>query len=448
VGEAVVSVVLDDAARAKKGLSFGPQLTGPLPLRVTMPLGAGSAKAARAGARVEADLTKVAIESLLPGWTKPAGRAGKLAFTLYEGTEVRDIVLDSGSVSARGSATFNTEGALERADMTTLKVSAGDDMRAQVERSGGGYKVVIRGNVADARPILRGVTGPSGTGSRDREAQRDLDLDLGINILTGFNEEVLTNAVLKASLQGRDVRQLSLQGRFRSAPVTAQVARRDRGGPALTLTSEDAGATLRFLDVYRRMIGGKLQFAANLTEPSQTGVISIDTFGLRDEPALRNIAQQSQAAIPEDRGRGNLSGLNTGEVSFTGLKANLTRSGTHVAFSDAVIWGTQIGFTLSGWVDVAKDRADVNGTFVPAYGLNNVFAQVPLFGPLLGGGQHEGLFAVNFKVSGVLSAPTLTVNPLSAVAPGFLRKIFGFIPQSPDLPTGSAANTPAPKSRR
>ena len=62
---------------------------------------------------------------------------------------------------------------------------------------------------------------------------------------------------------------------------------------------------------------------------------------------------------------------------------------------------------------------------MPAYGLNNAFAQVPLFGPLLSGGQYEGLFAVNFRISGPATAPVLTVNPLSAVAPGFLRKLFG-----------------------
>ena len=61
-------------------------------------------------------------------------------------------------------------------------------------------------------------------------------------------------------------------------------------------------------------------------------------------------------------------------------------------------------------------------------------AQVPLFGPLLSGGRNEGLFAVNFRLTGQTGAPTLTVNPLSAVAPGFLRKLFG---TGGDRPTGS-----------
>jgi hypothetical protein len=41
------------------------------------------------------------------------------------------------------------------------------------------------------------------------------------------------------------------------------------------------------------------------------------------------------------------------------------------------------------------------------------------------GGSNEGLFGVNYGITGAMSSPTLNVNPLSAVAPGFLRKIFG-----------------------
>ena len=36
------------------------------------------------------------------------------------------------------------------------------------------------------------------------------------------------------------------------------------------------------------------------------------------------------------------------------------------------------------------------------------------------------LIAANFRVSGQATAPTMTVNPLSVIAPGFLRKFFEF----------------------
>lgn len=422
-GEATVTAVLDEAARARKGLSFGSQLTGPLPIRAVVPLG----KPVKPGIRVEADLAKASIDNLLPGWTKPPGRPGKVSFTALEtgttATEIKDLVVESGTVNIRGSAGFSADGSLERADLTTFKLSPGDDLHAQVERSAGGYRVQLRGNVADARPLIRSMTAPGPPSS----AARDIDLDLGVNILTGFNDEALTNTTAKVSLRGREFKQLQLNGRFRSAPVTAQVVRRERSAPVLTLQSGDSGATLRFLDIYRRMSGGELKFQMALNDGAQAGTITVESFALRDEPALRRIiAQQPQAGMPEDRtGTGQRPKVDASDVSFNRLRANFTRTASRLEFTDASISGAQIGFTLGGWLDYARDKTDISGTFVPLYGLNNVFAQVPLFGPLLGGGQNEGLFALNFRVSGNASAPTLTVNPLSAVAPGFLRKLFG-----------------------
>jgi hypothetical protein len=164
-------------------------------------------------------------------------------------------------------------------------------------------------------------------------------------------------------------------------------------------------------------------------------------FTLKNEPALRRIIPtQSQLIQGRDRaGNPQTIRIDVNEVEFTRARVDFTRTATRIDFKDAAIWGQQIGFTLGGYIDYARDRADISGTFVPAFGLNNAIAQVPLFGPLLSGGQHEGLFAVNFRVSGQASAPTLNVNPLSAVAPGFLRKLFGAGGGEPGPQTGSAS---------
>jgi hypothetical protein len=49
--------------------------------------------------------------------------------------------------------------------------------------------------------------------------------------------------------------------------------------------------------------------------------------------------------------------------------------------------------------------------------------KIPLVGQLLGG-ENEGLFSINYHAYGPIAAPEVTYNPLSAVAPGFLRKLF------------------------
>jgi hypothetical protein len=47
-----------------------------------------------------------------------------------------------------------------------------------------------------------------------------------------------------------------------------------------------------------------------------------------------------------------------------------------------------------------------------------------VLGFFLGGGQKEGLIGITYDVVGSPHAPTLRVNPMSALTPGFTRKIF------------------------
>jgi hypothetical protein len=426
-GEANVAFTLDDAARARRGLSFGSQLTGPVPLKVIFALG----QSPKPGMRIEADLTKAAIDQAIPGWVKPAGRPGKLILAFTEGStsEILDLQIDSGSAQIRGSALLGADGSLEKADFPTLKLSPGDDMWAQLERVNGVLKVTVRGNVGDARPFMRDMSTPTQSNSRaaSQRDTKDFDLDLTVPILTGYNDEAITNATMKVSVRKESIRHLDLSGRLGPSNILGQTVTRAGTSPVVLMQADDAGAVLRFLDIYRRMAGGDLVMQLATGDAPQAGFLTLHGFTLRNEPALRRIIPtQTQVVAGQDRaGNPQAVRIDVNEVSFAKARVDFTRSAGRIDFKDAAIWGMQVGFTLGGFIDYVRDRMDIAGTFVPAFGINNAFAQVPLFGPLLGGGQYEGLFAVNFRISGQASAPGLTVNPLSAVAPGFLRKLFG-----------------------
>ncbi|MFD0463435.1 DUF3971 domain-containing protein [Microvirga aerilata] len=153
-GQASVAFSLDEAARSRRGLSFGSQLTGTVGLKASLPLGASAPSIIL----VEADLAKAGVDQLVPGWVKPVGKPGKLTFTMVDGpaNEIKDLHLDSGTVQLRGTATLSSDGGLDKAELSTFKLSPGDDMRAQIDRTGSVYKVTIRGNVGDARPFVKG----------------------------------------------------------------------------------------------------------------------------------------------------------------------------------------------------------------------------------------------------------------------------------------------------
>jgi hypothetical protein len=148
-----------------------------------------------------------------------------------------------------------------------------------------------------------------------------------------------------------------------------------------------------------------------------------------------------QEGVPQ-RAEDRAAQINPNAVEFDRLAVNFRKADGRLDISDGLINGPSIGMTIDGNIDYARDRVALNGTFVPAFGLNNLFARVPLFGPLLGGGNNEGLFGVNFKVQGQASAPMLSVNPLSAIAPGFIRKIFGAMDGAQTDPSGQSFAPP------
>ena len=74
----------------------------------------------------------------------------------------------------------------------------------------------------------------------------------------------------------------------------------------------------------------------------------------------------------------------------------------------------------------APERIDLTGTFMPAYGLNRLFGELPVIGAILGNGRDRGLLGITFKLTGETSKPNLVINPLSIIAPGVFRQIFEF----------------------
>ena len=95
--------------------------------------------------------------------------------------------------------------------------------------------------------------------------------------------------------------------------------------------------------------------------------------------------------------------------------------------------GPTVGATIDGHIDFAKNEVRMRGTFVPLYGSTMCSGRFRWSG-CSSAAATKACSGITYEVVGPPSAPTLRVNPISAVAPGLLRKFFEFPNAKPAEP--------------
>ncbi len=418
-----LQATLDDATRARLGLDLGPAVSGSLPLKVIGKVGADS----RVG--IEADLTSLKLDNVLPGWVKLPGKTSRAVFNVVQkpqSTRFEDIVIDGGGVSIKGSLEVDQSGDLISANFPTYSPSEGDKTTLKAERGPDGVlKVTMRGDVFDGRGFLKSAISGREGDAKSKTKSVDFDVDLKLGAVAGYFGEALRSVDCKVSRRGGVIKSFTLSGKLgRDTPLTGDLRTPAPGRDVIYLETADAGAFFRFTDTYSKVVGGKLQLAMDppTIEPSaKEGLINVFDFTVKGEASLDRLAA------------GGPAGAQNG-VSFSRLRAEFSRQNGQLSIHEGVVKGPAIGATIEGNIDYSGNVVRMSGTFVPMYGLNNMFGQIPIVGLFLGGGSNEGLIGVTYEIVGTPGAPVLRVNPISAMAPGVLRKIFEFNPTRQNAP--------------
>ena len=413
-----MQATIDEAARRRLGMDLGSAVTGNIPVKVVGHVGDNVTDE---GLSIEADLTPVKIDNLLPGWVKAAGRPARASYVLMKtGKSARfdDLSIDGSGATVRGSIEFDSNNEISAANFPVFALSEGDKATLKADRAGDGtLRVAMRGDIYDGRTFVKSsMTGASA--DKNKSKQVDLDLDVKLGTVAGHNGETLRGLDLKMSRRGGHIRTFAMSSKVgRDTPLNGDLRMRSRDNhQVIFFETDDAGALFRFTDMYPRMYGGQMWVAMDPPTQEQTpqiGTLFIRRFVVRGEPALEKVV----AGAPNAAG--------TSGVDFSEMRADFTRFTGKMSVRDGVVRGPLVGATVEGNIDYTRDEVHLRGTFVPFYGLNNMFGQIPIVGLFLGAGNKEGLLGITYEAVGPPSAPRITVNPVSAIAPGLLRK---FIP--------------------
>jgi hypothetical protein len=375
---------------------------------------------------VTADLTgtELAVEPL--AWRKPRDAAAKASARVLLDhdrlTGIDPVQLDGDGVAARGSAEFSG-GRLSVFRLDRLELGRTVAQGTLSMPASGPVAANLSGATLDLAPRL-GRRAPPHPPTRKAEPPPGPPwvLDARFDRVLMAQSRIASDVVVHAEDDGRAVQQLRIEGRTGArAPFWIQIVP-DHAGRRLTASAEDAGELLRGLDYMRTMQGGKLSVQAQYedAQPDRplVGTAEIEDFRIHEAPALGKLLQAMTLYGLVDVMRG--AGL-----GFTSLVAPFRLTDSALELADARAFSSSLGLTMKGQVDLDAQQIDMQGTIVPAYFFNSLLGNIPLVGKLFSPERGGGVFAASYTLRGRLDDPEVSVNPLAALTPGFLRGLFG-----------------------
>jgi len=376
----------------------------------------------RAGAgtaTIDADLGGVSLAPQM-GWSKPIGTAGHATGTL---------LIQSGVLAAVPNFTANAAGMAVSGSMTiTSGQIAGVTLhRLELGRSDLAAAVVFPANPGD--PYQVHVSGAAiDLSSELKHSENDDAPDHGPHYLLdgSFDRGLMANG---EELDHIAVRAESDHGVVRQAQVSIGAQQQTTldiapaiNGRILRVQSSDAGALLLATNTLPDIRGGALTLIARYddTEPHHplSGTATITKFRMSDAPAITKLLQGLTGYGLFALAQGPGLAITTMQTSFQ-YQQNLLQ------LKNAVAHSASIGFTATGNYNLATSQMYFHGTIVPAYLFNDALSHLPLVGRMFSPEQGGGVLAATFSITGTHANPTVKVNPLAALTPGFLRGIFG-----------------------
>ncbi|MEO0785407.1 MAG: DUF3971 domain-containing protein [Pseudomonadota bacterium] len=417
------SVVTPDVLN-RFGLLGRPYISGEIPVELAASL-SGEAVVA---ADVELDFETARIDLVEVGWLKPPGdpATARIIYSEEGDQRLADATLESETAKLAGRIRLGETGRLIEADLDRAFLAGRVDVSGQISRGADdGLALSVSGPLLDVSGLLPGAGGMSGEGGLGGAITLDAEVD---RLVVG-DALVLRGARLAAISEVSGLQSFNASGRLGEGnTLEAEYRALADGAAEVALTSDDAGALVETFFETDVLVGGTLTLDGILRGETETTDLNIrvENARLRNAPFLTQIL--SLASL-----RGLADTLGGEGVLFSRIDLPLrSRAGRYVVEGGRAS-GPAMGLTVNGWVEPDAGGIAIDGVLVPSYGMNSALGGIPIIGDLFVSREGEGVFSLTYSVRGELERAQVAVNPLSAITPGVLRRIFEN-PTQTDLP--------------
>ncbi len=429
---------LDEATRRRLGLAV-PAVTVTGPLGIDAALSQFADRSGTATIAIAADGAGLSMPDL--NWSKPAGAPASAKLELDLAGDrlagIRDATVKGAGMDVRLAASFGArDGSLQRAELKRFNLGETDFAGTVARRPEGGWRAELQGPALDATGLFANL----GKTGETRKDEPPLAIDGRFQrVILGPKREA-KDVALQAFSDGVHWQSISLD-----ASPFAKSALKFRFGETggkrpFSFSASDLGDALLLFDISDHVTGGHVTASGNAEDSgaqrSFIGKIDGGDYRIVGAPVIAKLLSLASFS--------GIASLLTGDgIPFSRLSGDFVLRDGKATLRQARTYGGALGINASGTIDLDRSTLDLDGTLVPAYTLNSILGNIPIIGNLLQGGEGQGIFAAGFKAKGPFDDPNISVNPLSAIAPGFLRNLFLF-----DEGGGDAATSPPVKSEK
>jgi hypothetical protein len=359
------------------------------------------------------------------GFAKKAGERATLKITteaLPNGnTLIKSFTLNDGNDNASGSAEYDkVMGDFSTFSFSPLHVGKNDLDSLTYKRVANTINLAASGRTFDATPYLADDSG--------RNPDLDFVIDLrALRLILGEGREMKEVAV-QADCPADHCRSAAIKAKLKDdMPFFYTIA-----DGKLESSCDNAGELARALAIFDTIEGGKMSMKGQYNAGRLEGDFEVKGYTLKNAPVLTKMFTIASLT-------GLLDTLVGNGIYFDRLSAPFVFHKGTLILKGAKTHGSALGFTADGVIDTNKSTLDLTGMLVPSYTLNSLIGNVPLIGNLLVG-KGGGIIALTYGLHGSMKDPSVAVNPLSVLTPGFMRGIFDiFDKPAPDMDAIEAA---------
>jgi len=353
------------------------------------------------------DLSGVGLRIPALGWALGRQASGRLdvAGTMGSPPSIESLALDAAGLRiGGGEVRLKPGGGLAQARFASVELGGWLDAPVTLVGRGAGQapRMEVTGGTVDLRRGALGNGSGTGRGGGPLALQLDeLRVSDGI-ALTEFGAALETRGGLRGTFTAR------VNGRTQ---VTGEVIPAQGGRSAFRIRSDDAGGLLAAANILEESRNGVLELTLRPGDArgSYEGALSIEQLRVKRAPALAALLNTISIVglIEQFYGQG---------LHFNAVDARFRLANDRLTVMQASAVGASVGISMDGYYNLAAKRMDMQGVLSPVYLLNAIGGAFTRPG--------EGLIGFNFTLQGDAADPSVTVNPLSALTPGFLREMF------------------------